>query len=70
MEMKGLKDDFKVFDLTFLQVWLEEWKIRLIKISEDRTLWNTEAGRIWKSSDKRSRKGIRRLWCRAPEWLN
>lgn len=45
MEMKGLKDDLKVFDLKFLQVWLEEWKIRLIKISEDRTLWNTD--RAW-----------------------
>lgn len=60
--MKGLKDDFKVFDLKFLQIWLEEWKIRLFKIPEDRTFgtltnraWKRKQGRRWKSSDKEKR---------------
>lgn len=40
--MKGLKDDFKIFDLRQILTGLARKMEIQIKISDDRILWNTD----------------------------
>lgn len=58
--MRGLKDDFKIFDLRQILAGLARKMEIQIKISDDRTLWNTDKQGMGRGSGERDRKVVAR----------